>query len=201
MQRAIDQKSPEKKLYRELIRLLKKQERYGEALEVHQSYIKQTGPDVEALAELVIDASNFDLVLAGRHSVQLPPVNLKALYANELASLDDIFDRLESAPLTKAKVDEKPAEVERKKRKRKPLYPKGFDPKNPHNPNPDPERWLPKRERAAFRKLYKKKTKGIVRGAQGDLPTVQGQEVGNFNRGPSTAHTEVGGARKHRRKR
>jgi signal recognition particle subunit SRP72 len=188
-----------KQLYKELTGLLKKQNRLGEALEAHQKYLKQVGKDSEALAEYVIDASNCDLELAAKLALQLPSVNLKALYANELASLDDILDRLESAPLTKAKAEEKPAEEARKKRRRKPIYPKGFDPANPHNPAPNPERWLPKRERAAFRKLNKKKTK--VRGAQGEVPNVQGQEVGNFNRGPSTAHTEVGGARKHRRRR
>mmetsp|Transcript_32709 Transcript_32709/g.56923 ORF Transcript_32709/g.56923 Transcript_32709/m.56923 type:complete len:590 (-) Transcript_32709:4489-6258(-) len=200
LQRTLERQGPDRSLNRELARLLKKQERFGEALEVHQKYIKQVGgKDVEALAELVIDASNIDLGLAAKLALQLPTVNLKALYANELASLDDILDRLESAPLTKAKIEEKVAEVARKKRKRKPIYPKGFDPKNPHNPKPDPERWLPKRERAAFRKLHKKKTK--ARGAQGEVPTVQGQEVGTFNRGPSTAHTEAGAAKKHRRKR
>lgn len=34
----------------------------------------------------------------------------------------------------------------KKRPKRKPRYPKNFDPKNP-GPPPDPERWLPKYER------------------------------------------------------
>ena len=52
------------------------------------------------------------------------------------------------------------------KRRKKPKYPKGFDPTNP-GPLPDPERWLPKWERARYRKIAKKK--GIyIRGAQGD---------------------------------
>lgn len=54
---------------------------------------------------------------------------------------------------------------QRKKRKRKPRYPKGFDPENP-GPPPDPERWLPKHERAAFKKRRKGKNQPLSKGAQ-----------------------------------
>ncbi|KAL3995273.1 SRP72 RNA-binding domain family protein [Acanthocheilonema viteae] len=51
------------------------------------------------------------------------------------------------------------------KRKRKIILPKNFDPKVP----PDPERWLPKQERTAFRKKLNKKhrDRDIGRGTQG----------------------------------
>lgn len=39
----------------------------------------------------------------------------------------------------------------KKKKKRRVRYPKGFDPENP-GPLPDPERWLPRWERASFQK-------------------------------------------------
>lgn len=52
----------------------------------------------------------------------------------------------------------------KKTRKRKVIYPKGFDPANP-GPAPDPERWLPLRERSSYRS--KKKKQVNVRGAQG----------------------------------
>uniref|UniRef100_A0A2N9FTF9 Signal recognition particle subunit SRP72 n=1 Tax=Fagus sylvatica TaxID=28930 RepID=A0A2N9FTF9_FAGSY len=54
----------------------------------------------------------------------------------------------------------------KKKRKRKPRYPKGFDPANP-GPPPDPERWLPKRERSSYRPKRKDKRAAQVRGSQG----------------------------------
>lgn len=38
----------------------------------------------------------------------------------------------------------------KKRKPRKPRYPKGFDPADP-GPPPDPERWLPKHERAVSR--------------------------------------------------
>lgn len=43
------------------------------------------------------------------------------------------------------------ADRQKKKRKRKPKLPKGFDPENP-GPPPDPERWLPKWQRSDFKK-------------------------------------------------
>ncbi|MGV7563493.1 hypothetical protein PJL08_29035, partial [Mycobacterium kansasii] len=57
-------------------------------------------------------------------------------------------------------------EKSKKKRKRKPKYPKGFDPANP-GPPPDPERWLPKRERSSYRPKRKDKRAAQVRGSQG----------------------------------
>ena len=53
-----------------------------------------------------------------------------------------------------------------KKRKRKTIYPKGFNPEAP-GPMPDPERWLPKWQRSKYKKIAKRK--GIyLKGAQGD---------------------------------
>ena len=57
--------------------------------------------------------------------------------------------------------------VGEKKRKRKPRYPKNFDAKNP-GPMPDPERWLPKRERKGFLNNKRKgKKTNLARGPQG----------------------------------
>jgi signal recognition particle subunit SRP72 len=58
-------------------------------------------------------------------------------------------------------------EKRKKKRKRKVRYPKGFDPENP-GPLPDPERWMPKWQRAEMKKLRKKrKDKDVGKGSQG----------------------------------
>ena len=43
-----------------------------------------------------------------------------------------------------------------KKRKRKTVLPKSFDPENP-GPEPDPERWLPKWQRSKYKKYAKRK--------------------------------------------
>jgi len=52
-------------------------------------------------------------------------------------------------------------EKAKKKRKRKPIYPKGFDPKATNNPQPDPERWIPKKERLEYIRMLKKKGKYV----------------------------------------
>eukprot|EP00392_Amoebophrya_sp_AT5.2_P000442 g443.t1 len=70
-----------------------------------------------------------------------------------------------------------------KKRKRKPRYPKGFDPANP-GPPPDPERWLPKQQRSGYKHPKGKKGK-LGRGPQG----VVSDEVRKA--GPSTKNVEV----------
>eukprot|EP01025_Chloroclados_australasicus_P040463 TRINITY_DN4226_c1_g1_i2.p1 TRINITY_DN4226_c1_g1~~TRINITY_DN4226_c1_g1_i2.p1 ORF type:complete len:659 (-),score=77.45 TRINITY_DN4226_c1_g1_i2:176-2152(-) len=55
----------------------------------------------------------------------------------------------------------------KRKRKRKPRYPKGFDPENP-GPPPNPERWLPKWERSDYKKKHRRrKDKETVKGTQG----------------------------------
>ncbi|KAL3684467.1 hypothetical protein R1sor_002489 [Riccia sorocarpa] len=67
-----------------------------------------------------------------------------------------------------SKGDEKTDKAVRpkKKRKRKPLYPKNFDPAKP-GPPPDPERWLPKRERSSYKPKKKRGAGEKIRGAQG----------------------------------
>lgn len=58
-----------------------------------------------------------------------------------------------------------------KRKRRRPRYPKNFNPDNP-GPMPDPERWLPKYERAEYERKLKKKLKvkggaAAIKGAQG----------------------------------
>ncbi|CAI9778574.1 unnamed protein product [Fraxinus pennsylvanica] len=65
-----------------------------------------------------------------------------------------------------AAYEAKSKEKTKKKRKRKPKYPKGFNPANP-GPPPDPERWLPKRERSSYRPKRKDKRAAQIRGSQG----------------------------------
>ena len=56
----------------------------------------------------------------------------------------------------------------KRRRKKRIIYPKGFDPANPAAfPKPDPERWLPKRERSTYRQRKKDKRAGLSRGPQG----------------------------------
>ncbi|CAN6550883.1 unnamed protein product [Malus baccata var. baccata] len=81
---------------------------------------------------------------------------LLLLHANKMDQITETYDEGK----TKAKA--------KRKRKRKPKYPKGFDPANP-GPPPDPERWLPKRERSSYRPKRKDKRAAQVRGSQGSV--------------------------------
>ncbi|CAD7937713.1 unnamed protein product [Amoebophrya sp. A25] len=72
------------------------------------------------------------------------------------------------------------------KRKRKPRYPKGFDPANP-GPAPDPERWLPKHQRSTF-KNKKKRGNKLARGPQGAGAGAADLEV---KKGPTTKNVDI----------
>ncbi|OII74968.1 uncharacterized protein cubi_03078 [Cryptosporidium ubiquitum] len=93
-----------------------------------------------------------------------------------------------------------------KRKKRKPRYPKGFDPLNPGQA-PDPERWLPKEQRSSFRKLNKNRNskKGQIEkgGHQGAIPT---SSIETKAAQPSTAKqvalsSSLSNRRSHKKKR
>mmetsp|Transcript_5842 Transcript_5842/g.19878 ORF Transcript_5842/g.19878 Transcript_5842/m.19878 type:complete len:717 (-) Transcript_5842:80-2230(-) len=78
------------------------------------------------------------------------------------------------------------AKARKARKKRKTRFPKNFDPENP-GPPPDPERWLPKRERSAAKAKAKGKKKAAenMRGAQGSVLT--GADVTASASAPSAA--------------
>jgi signal recognition particle subunit SRP72 len=81
----------------------------------------------------------------------------------------------------------------KKKRKRKPLYPKGFDPANP-GPPPDPERWLPRKERSSYRPKKGRRNQAPVRGSQGSVSKEKASELqasADSGKGKSTAAAEI----------
>lgn len=184
--------------------LLRKADNPGKAIQIFEEYLAKN-PDTGIIANLVLSAASFKPEIAQKWSSKLQRVNLKSLYnnTNSVESLDEIIDKLEFANFqSKAKVDEKiVTENFPKKRKRKPKYPKGFDPKNPNNPKPDPERWLPKSERKEFKKKSRKKQQKM-KGPQGVvLAEAKGQEIGGFNKNPTTAHTQAVGENKKKQRR
>jgi signal recognition particle subunit SRP72 len=156
----------------------------------HRTYLEQCdGSSQLVLARLVEALTYTDPEMAER-------------YASRIAGPDTIeldAEELEFAPLPKVvKTKDKEAEAAaapgaeataaaKKKKKRKIRYPKGFDPENP-GPPPDPERWLPKHERAEFKKRMKKKDKNLLRGPQG---AVGATEDAFRVKGPSTAQIDV----------
>lgn len=129
----------------------------------------KTHGSIEALVGLVTTSAHVDVDKAESYEKRLKP--LPGLNGVDVDSLEKTSGakHVEGASyleVNEAHGDGKNKDKAKKKRKRKPRYPKGFDPANP-GPPPDPERWLPKRERSSYRPRRKDKRAAQVRGSQG----------------------------------
>lgn len=176
--------------------------REEEASKIYENLVKSHG-SVEALVGLVTTAARVDVEKAEAYEKKLKPLpGLKSVDVDKLektAGATYVEDggnvrNIEIIEEGKAKTKTK------KKRKRKPRYPKGFDPANP-GPPPDPERWLPRRERSSYRPKRKDKRAAQVRGSQGAVtrdkhdagPVSTSTSVSNSktNEAPSTSKPET----------
>jgi len=172
--------------------------------EVFQMYLEKIdGSDTEALCGLVQALSSSDPERAEQYAQRLTVPSYEHLDPEELekAAIPKIDKTLKKA---KEAADEKKEAAEgeeggegeegdgkvkkaKKKRRRKIRYPKNFDPENP-GPPPDPERWLPKRERSEYKKRMRKRDKALQRGPQGAMVV---DDNAFRKQGPSTAQIEV----------
>lgn len=144
--------------------------RHGRAEEAARLYeeLVKSHKSIEALAGLVTTVAHVDVGKAEMYEKQLKPLpGLKSVDVDSLEKTSGA-KHVESASRSAAAdyEENKSKEKAKKKRKRKPRYPKGFDPANP-GPPPDPERWLPKRERSSYRPKRRDKRAAQVRGSQG----------------------------------
>jgi signal recognition particle subunit SRP72 len=157
--------------------------RHAEAVALYERLLQGATTEearARARAGLALACAHTDLATAERHAALLatPTGASSELDAEELETGTGKYagasepaaaegaSRKRDAGANAQPSDEQRA---RKRRARKPRYPKGFDPLAPNNPPPDPERWLPRRERAAFK--GKRRTKAQqLRGAQGATP-------------------------------
>lgn len=139
-----------------------------DAARLYEELVKSHG-DIEALVGLVTTVAHVDVNKAEAYEKQLKPLpGLKGVDVDSLERTSGA-QHVEGAShvgVTEAYEEGKTKTKAKKKRKRKPRYPKGFDPANP-GPPPDPERWLPKRERSSYRPRRKDKRAAQVRGSQG----------------------------------
>jgi len=156
------------------------------AAEAFQLYLERVdGSDVEALCGLVQALASVDPQRATEYA--------QRLQVPDYAHLDP--EELENGTIPKyahmvkrgADGDAQKDQQAKKKKKRKPKHPKNYDPANP-GPAPDPERWLPKRERTEFKKKMRKKDKNLARGPQGSMVV---DEKALRKTGPSTAQVEL----------
>ncbi|KAK4358939.1 hypothetical protein RND71_021168 [Anisodus tanguticus] len=141
--------------------------RKEEAARLYEQLVKSHG-SIEALVGLIQTAADGDIEKAEAYEKQLKPLpGLKAIDVDSLEKTSGAKhgDKGPDAGVTET-YEAKSKDKAKKKRKRKPKYPKGFDPANP-GPPPDPERWLPKRERSSYRPKRKDKRAAQIRGSQG----------------------------------
>ncbi|KAK4419545.1 Signal recognition particle subunit SRP72 [Sesamum alatum] len=138
-----------------------------EAARLYEELVKSHG-SIEALVGLIQTAAHTDIQKAESYEKQLKP--LPGLKGIDVESLEKTSGAKNTENTPAVGIPEayepKNKEKTKKKRKRKPKYPKGFDPANP-GPPPDPERWLPKRERSSYRPKRKDKRAAQIRGSQG----------------------------------
>ncbi|KAJ3642145.1 hypothetical protein Zmor_024954 [Zophobas morio] len=141
-----------------------------------EELLKNNKGDKKITAQLLLACAQFDKARALELSKQLPGVDSLAQNLDVEAlqlSAPSAFS-LKKSPATKQ--DSQPGtpkseggvEKKKKHRKRKGKLPKNYN----ANISPDPERWLPKYERAGFRKKRDRRAKEVIKGSQG---TASGQ--------------------------
>ncbi|KAI9092107.1 hypothetical protein DFS34DRAFT_653144 [Phlyctochytrium arcticum] len=121
----------------------------------YEQLLKIDPTDTEAVAGLVIAYSEFDIPLAEQYQSYLD---------NDTSTLpteSSVSDLLAAFKATLRQQKPKTS-LNAKKRKRKTILPKQYDPEA----TPDPERWLPKRDRSSYAKKGKSR-RDIGRGPQG----------------------------------
>ncbi|XP_044492727.1 signal recognition particle subunit SRP72-like [Mangifera indica] len=141
-----------------------------DAFRLYEGLVK-THKSIEALVGLVTTAAQVDVDKAEAYEKELKPLpGFKGVDVNSLEKISGAKHVEGTAHVVTEAYEEGRREKPKKKRKRKPRYLKGFDPANP-GPPPDPERWLPRRERSSYRPKQRPKRKdkraAQVRGSLG----------------------------------
>lgn len=164
-----------------------------DAGKLYEEVVKSHG-SIEALVGLITTVAHSDVEKAEGYEKKLKPLpGLTGIAVNSLEKTSGAkhVEGVSNGGLASVYEDVKMKEKPKKKRKRKPRCPKGFDPENP-GPPPDPERWLPKRERSTYRPKRKDK-RAAVRGSQGAVAREK-NEVADANSKPNQATSSKGGS-------
>ncbi|NXT15756.1 SRP72 protein, partial [Prunella fulvescens] len=160
-------------LIREAANFKLKHGRKKEAISDLEELWKQNPKDVHTLAQLISAYSLVDPEKAKVLSKHLPSSDTLSLKVDVDAlenSHGATYVRKKAAKLTgdNQQKEQGQGEVKKKKKKKKGKLPKNYDPKV----TPDPERWLPMRERSYYRGRKKGKKKDQVgKGTQGSTTT------------------------------
>uniref|UniRef100_A0A8C6KLB1 Signal recognition particle subunit SRP72 n=1 Tax=Nothobranchius furzeri TaxID=105023 RepID=A0A8C6KLB1_NOTFU len=158
-------------LVREAANFKLKHGRKKEAISDLEQLWKQNTKDVHTLAQLISAYSLVDTNKAKSLSKHLPSAETMSFNVDvdELEnSHGATFVRKKAGKVVGESLPKEPGQVElkKKKKKKKGKLPKNYDP----NVTPDPERWLPMRERSYYRGKKKgKKKEQIGKGTQGAM--------------------------------
>lgn len=155
-------------LIREAANFKLKHGRKKEAINDLEQIWKQNPKDIHTLAQLISAYSLVDANKAKVLSEHLPPSDTMHLKVDVDAlenSAGVTFIRKKPAKVAGEQTKEQgQGDLKKKKKKKKGKLPKNYDPKV----TPDPERWLPMRERSYYRGKKKgKKKEQIGKGTQG----------------------------------
>ncbi|XP_033369759.1 signal recognition particle subunit SRP72 isoform X3 [Parus major] len=160
-------------LIREAANFKLKHGRKKEAISDLEELWKQNPKDVHTLAQLISAYSLVDPEKAKVLSKHLPSSDTMSLKVDVDAlenSHGATYVRKKAGKLTgdNQQKEQGQGEVKKKKKKKKGKLPKNYDPKV----TPDPERWLPMRERSYYRGRKKgKKKEQVGKGTQGSTTT------------------------------
>ncbi|NWT24954.1 SRP72 protein, partial [Cardinalis cardinalis] len=183
-------------LIREAANFKLKHGRKKEAISDLEELWKQNPKDVHTLAQLISAYSLVDPEKAKVLSKHLPSSDTMSLKVDVDAlenSHGATYVRKKAAKLTgdNQQKEEGQGEVKKKKKKKKGKLPKNYDPKV----TPDPERWLPMRERSYYRGRKKGKKKDQVgKGTQGSTTTGSELDASRTASSPPTSPRPGSGA-------
>ncbi|CAN6937403.1 unnamed protein product [Brassica oleracea] len=169
--------------------------RHGQEEEASRLYeeIVKKHKSTDALVGLVTTLARVNVEKAETYEKQLKPLpGLKAVDVDNLEKTSGAKP-MEGAAASAMQEEVKSKDKAKRKRKRKPKYPKGFDLANP-GPPPDPERWLPRRERSSYRPKRKDKRAAQIRGSQGAVTKQDKQETAPSTSKSSQATNKSAGA-------
>ncbi|NXO68660.1 SRP72 protein, partial [Phainopepla nitens] len=195
--RAANPKSPvHLSLIREAANFKLKHGRKKEAISDLEELWKQNPKDVHTLAQLISAYSLVDPEKAKVLSKHLPSSDTMSLKVDVDAlenSHGATYVRKKAGKLTgdNQQKEQGQGEVKKKKKKKKGKLPKNYDPKV----TPDPERWLPMRERSYYRGRKKGKKKDQVgKGTQGSTTTGSELDASRTASSPPTSPRPGSGA-------
>ncbi|KAL1916119.1 uncharacterized protein VTP21DRAFT_6123 [Calcarisporiella thermophila] len=136
-----------------------------EAAKDLEGLVREDPLDARAVAALIEAYAAFDPAKAEQYESALP--EMESLMALDAEQLEGSVPGVRGRSYGKSKLESSDQrllaqKLKAKRKKRKPRLPKNYDP----NKQPDPERWLPRRERSTYKMKGKKKA-NLLRGSQG----------------------------------